>query len=153
MNEGLSENRPSGRSRLICALCGNTKENKVHGVREMFYGTRECFDYVECAACGCLSIATIPRDLGRYYPDDYYSKLPHSGARQPAWKLSLKRQRLNYWLSRPNFLGRLLARGENGPWFIDALRRLSIGPDDRILDVGSGTGGLLIYMAAEGFTN
>ncbi len=138
---------------LICPVCGNNKENKVHDIREMFFGTREYFSYVECVACGCLSIAAKPSDLRRHYPDDYYSQTLHNGARQPTWKRFLKRQRTLYWLGRPNALGRLLARGENSPWATNALRLLSIGLDDRILDVGSGSGDLLINMAAEGFTN
>jgi SAM-dependent methyltransferase len=137
----------------VCPVCGNNKQNKVHVISEMFFGTRERFDYVECVVCGCLSIAAIPAQLGQYYPDDYYSKITQSGARQPTWKRFLKRQRSLYWLGRSNLLGRVLASGKSSPWFTKAAGRLGVGLDDRVLDVGSGSGGLLINMAAEGFTN
>jgi SAM-dependent methyltransferase len=125
----------------------------MHEIREMFFGTRERFKYVECSICGCLSIEKIPTDLSRYYPSNYYSKAGQNGAPQPIWKIYIKRQRTRFWLSGPRILGRVLALGNSSPWFINALRPLGLGLDDRILDVGSGSGELLINMAAQGFTN
>ena len=39
----------------------------------MMFGTRERFAYFECSACGCLQIETVPADMARHYPDNYYS--------------------------------------------------------------------------------
>jgi SAM-dependent methyltransferase len=136
-----------------CRACGNDAHNKVHSVREMLYGTNDYFEYVECRLCGSLSIYSIPEDIGRYYPEDYYSKAMCLGVPLPSWKFLLKRQRAKYWLNSPNLIGRVLARGESAPWFIRCFRRVEAGIDDRILDIGCGSGSLLIDMAAEGFTN
>ena len=56
-----------------CRICGNASDNRAHVAREMMFGTRERFDYVECARCGCLQIRDVPADLSPYYPADYYS--------------------------------------------------------------------------------
>jgi hypothetical protein len=42
----------------------------------MLYATREMFTYILCEGCGCLQIAEIPPDLGRFYPSHYYSFVP-----------------------------------------------------------------------------
>lgn len=45
-------------------------------------GLREAFDYVECAACGCVQIAEFPPDMEKYYAGDYYSmKTPDAVSR------------------------------------------------------------------------
>jgi SAM-dependent methyltransferase len=118
----------------------------------MFFGTKELFTYIECAACGCLFISEIPTDLGRHYPNNYYSKTPRLGMRQPTWKCFLKQQRTLHWLGHHNPLGRVLARGKDGPVFIRMLQPFGIGLADRILDVGCGSGSLLIDLASSGFT-
>ena len=41
--------------------------------REMMYGDKEEFEYFACDHCGCLQIAVVPEDLGKYYKSDYYS--------------------------------------------------------------------------------
>jgi len=49
------------------------------------FGTRELFDYFQCLNCGCLQIETIPADISRHYPPDYYSFqiTPESDSRGP----------------------------------------------------------------------
>jgi SAM-dependent methyltransferase len=38
----------------------------------MLFGTREAFAYLRCRGCGAMRIATVPADLARHYPPDYY---------------------------------------------------------------------------------
>ncbi len=101
-----------------CRICGNREGNRTHQVREMMYGMDERFDYLECSACGCLQIAQVPEDLGRYYPADYwqFQKDRHRFAPDP-WLTRLARhQRAKYWLfHRRNITGRLLASGRLQP--------------------------------------
>lgn len=63
-----------------CRVCGAEGNDKVFHVKEMFFGTREEFEYFECEQCGCVQITEIPSDLGKYYGNEYYSfsvpKLP-----------------------------------------------------------------------------
>lgn len=56
-----------------CRICSNTDSNITYAAREMMFGTREVFEYFKCNECGCLQIANIPDNLGKYYPKDYYS--------------------------------------------------------------------------------
>ena len=46
---------------MICRICGNDKNNKPFEVREMLYGTKEKFDYFQCAECECLQISEYPK--------------------------------------------------------------------------------------------
>jgi len=56
-----------------CRICGDVYGHPTYRAVEMMFGSRESFDYFQCRQCGCLQIAEIPQDLGRHYPEDYYS--------------------------------------------------------------------------------
>lgn len=56
-----------------CNVCGNEDNNSPYVIREMMFGLRHEFTYIQCAKCGCLQIARIPEDMDVYYPDSYYS--------------------------------------------------------------------------------
>jgi SAM-dependent methyltransferase len=45
----------------------------VLAVRENMFGLEEDFDYSVCADCGSLALISVPEDLARYYPTNYYS--------------------------------------------------------------------------------
>ena len=55
-----------------CRICGNSSSNRPHTAREMMFGTRIPYDYVECGECGTLKIVEAP-DPSQQYPADYYS--------------------------------------------------------------------------------
>ena len=159
--------------KMGCRVCGNEGGNRLHRAREMFFGTREPFDYVECAACGTLQIREVP-DLGPHYPEDYYSfrpadatpdssrPLPKRIARRLG-KLARQRaadyycERRNPARARRNLLGRLfdarLPRVVAGfPAYLErAPLDLRINRRAAVLDVGSGAGGALIALAHFGF--
>src|SRR5262245_47713162 len=56
-----------------CKICGRSDGNRIHSIREMMFGTKEPFEYIECGNCGCIQIADIPDDLSRHYPSYYCS--------------------------------------------------------------------------------
>jgi len=139
-----------------CRICGNTGGNRTHTAREMMFGTRDEFRYIECAECGTLQIAEIP-DLAKYYPADYYSLVP---ADEGEVRRSLKRRiasRLiaNYHIKKRGIIGKKLANG--GSWaavlFPEYLKRFpgKLSLDSRILDFGSGSGRTLRILANFGF--
>src|SRR5215212_7226945 len=82
----------------VCRVCGNSSGNRVHRAREMFAGTRDEFDYVECAACGTLQIREVP-DLRPYYSGDYYSRRPPEQAAAAGLKKRLA-QRAGFFIGR-----------------------------------------------------
>jgi hypothetical protein len=55
---------------LRCRICGNSEGNTTIVVREMMFGSRDPFDYLVCAVCGCIQIAEVPKNLSDYYPSD-----------------------------------------------------------------------------------
>lgn len=139
-----------------CRICGNAAGNEMHTAREMMFGTRDEFRYIECAKCGTLQIAEIP-DLAKYYPPEYYSLAP---ADKGEVRRGLKRRiasRLiaNYHIKKRGFIGKKLANG--GSWaallYPEYLKnfpgRLSL--DSRILDHGSGNGRTLQILSNFGF--
>ena len=56
-----------------CIACGEAANYKEYIFKEMMFGTRDSFTYLECSNCGCLQIKQVPDDLSKYYPDNYYS--------------------------------------------------------------------------------
>jgi SAM-dependent methyltransferase len=141
---------------FTCRICGNQQNNRSHRAREMLFGTRDEFEYVECGACGTLQIASVP-DLSKYYPDNYYS-LDRSTV--PEIEKSLKRRAAarfvgRYLLNGRGIVGRLVdqrrpsLRGYFPPSLLDPVLKLTV--DSSILDIGCGSGQLLRTLHAFGF--
>lgn len=136
-----------------CRICNNTQGNPTFTAREMMYGTREEFEYFQCARCGCLQITAFPPDLPKYYPPGYYSHaLPAPRGTHP-FQSYRKRKRAQQWLGESSIMGRLLAHGKSIPAFVEWARNARLHLDDAILDIGSGAGRLLLTMHGAGFTN
>lgn len=133
-----------------CGVCGGLAGNRLHIVREMMFGWKEEFEYLECASCGCLQLVEIPEDLGRYYPSDYYSlastpRLPGSRV-----KRALRLARDRYAVFGCGLLGRLVYNRYPGEGLL-ALARVPVSRQTRILDVGCGSGGYLFSLGVLGF--
>lgn len=131
---------------FTCRICRAEETCAQYTAREMMYGLREPFQYVQCKICGCLQIAEIPADLARHYPADYYSQMPRD---EPAVARGLKGAVVR-WYCRSAALnpGSAWARAlrsslplpadfdEFGHYLVEArLRHAS----ERILDVGCGS--------------
>jgi SAM-dependent methyltransferase len=133
-----------------CRICGNDAGNRTHVAREMMFGWRDEFEYVECGRCGCLQIATVPEDLARYYPEGYYSFAEperHMGRLERV----LRRARACHAVGDANPLGWLVARARGVPDAYRWFRRTGVGFESDILDVGSGSGALLVSLRDDGF--
>lgn len=141
-----------------CRICGNLENNLIHRTREMMFGTRDPFDYLECGACGTLQILNVP-DLSRYYPKDYYSlNTEEIGDAETASKLRLAaRYAGNYLLNRRNRVSRLINRKQTRfhKFFPEYLKEplLDLNFDSKILDFGCGSGKLLQTLHYYGFKN
>jgi 2-polyprenyl-3-methyl-5-hydroxy-6-metoxy-1,4-benzoquinol methylase len=125
---------------MKCKVCGNEKENQTYDAREMMFGHRDVFRYFQCSKCKCLQILDFPRDMSKYYPDNYYSYQPI--VHQKTIKSFLFRLRDNYAVFGNGFIGKLMyAR-----YPFEVLRCLSLIPvkkESSILDIGCGSGALL----------
>ena len=143
---------------FACRICENTENNRVHRLREMMFGMRDKFDYLECGECGTIQIIEIP-DLTRYYPQDYYSLEKNAEiefARKFKRRLAV-RLAGNYFVYKRNHIGKYIA--EKKAWiknqFPAALRDFPLGIDfhSKILDFGCGTGKPLQILYHFGFRN
>ncbi len=146
-----------------CRVCGSAGPHRTITVREMYYGTRELFDYYICKDCETLQIVDVleGEELARHYPRKYYS---YTVAEQPGLFQWMTTQRDRYELNdRRQFVGALVAalppgvrsligtRDASGD-VIKMLGDLNLARDARILDVGCGGGTLLDRLARAGFT-
>jgi SAM-dependent methyltransferase len=128
-----------------CPVCGNSGASVEYIVREQMIGTNEPFPYIQCEGCGARRLVRVPADLSPYYAASY---IPFDSRELSGWRAQLRRFRnAGYFHWNPS-----------GPirWFrpdsvLAALARVGIRPEDRILDVGCGSGIELHRLAELGF--
>ena len=117
----------------------------------MLHGTRDPFDYVECAVCGCVQISPIPADLSPYYPRDYFSFRSHRGLDRNLVRRFIDPRRVRARFGSKDPIG-AMAEAVSRPFdYVDWVRRAGLGPHARVLDVGCGAGKTLLNMALGGF--
>lgn len=114
----------------------------------MMFQLGEAFEYHECGNCGCLQIVEIPPDISRYYPSEYYSLAQNDS---PGVRMRMKRARGRYLRGERSALGWLLTAAFGPPVLPAWAASAGLGPGDRILDVGSGTGKLVMRLHEAGY--
>jgi len=138
---------------LYCVTCDeNIDKNNFYLIKEMMYGFREEFKYYLCDYCGCLHIANIPKDLNRFYPKDYYSY------NKPIVSINkiinyIKNKRASYCIGNKSIIGMFVSIIYGIPDWHHWFKKIDLEFTDKILDVGSGGGDLLLNMNIEGFCN
>lgn len=133
-----------------CIACGNSGSFKEFTVREMMFGMRDQFTYLECSNCGCLQIKQIPENLGKYYPDTYYSFKTNKESYIKVYLTSL-RDKYSYGIK--NLIGKILSTKYPPLSFVPILKLIDAKLHWKILDIGSGSGGKLLTLRRIGFTN
>lgn len=116
----------------------------------MMFGSRDEFEYFECAKCLTIQISEIPSSLQKYYPVDYYSMEALSSNEQNQVLGFLKRQRGKYCTGSVNPVG-LFVNAINRAEYYQWSKQIPLSLNHRILDVGCGTGRLLLKMQSDGF--
>lgn len=133
---------------MTCKICGSSDPGKTHIAREMMLGLRDEFTYLECAECGCLQLIDVPPDMARYYPENYYSY-----AKGNSLGAFVRGQRAAYARNGLNPIGALMSYLYGPDRALESIARLPLAKDASILDVGCGSGGLLLNLRRLGFTN
>lgn len=141
-----------------CRICAATGDFPRFAAREMMYGTRQVFDYVQCTACKTLQIAQVPQAMADFYPQDYYSlqKSPEQGAAHRVTNRVLGLRESSYVLGRRalvRLFEALKPPVESTRLTLDSLRFAGVRRGDRVLDVGCGSGAVLHRLSMAGFRN
>jgi SAM-dependent methyltransferase len=142
---------------FCCRICGNGKENISFSAREMMFGFRDEFEYYQCAECGCLQIAEIPQNIAKYYPQNYYSFNQNRDSLLKSvymeGKQYLENKIAKQSLGQENLIGKIFAKKYDSFTWPEWLKVAQVQQDSAILDVGCGTGDLLLKMQKVGFSN
>ncbi|MFZ1518104.1 MAG: class I SAM-dependent methyltransferase [Ignavibacteriaceae bacterium] len=135
---------------LSCTICDNQFHNNILKVREMYFGTREVFDYLNCSNCSCLQLINPPKDFSIHYPKNYFT---FNQKHENKVKSLLNRFRDKAAMGEKSFLGNILYKKFGEPTYISRLKIVGVNINDSILDVGCGQGILLHKMKESGFEN
>lgn len=139
-----------------CPFCARGEGGDPLDVAEMMFGWDESFTYLTCRDCGTVWLPEIPADMGRYYPESYYSvdtdpqhALGRPGVRQFA---SAVARSVLFGSSRLATTARRGVPMRQFHSFVTVLEGIaaagmSKGKDTRVLDVGCGSG-IMIYALA-----
>jgi 2-polyprenyl-3-methyl-5-hydroxy-6-metoxy-1,4-benzoquinol methylase len=139
-------------SQHFCKVCQHQQEGNVFTVKEMQLGFREEFQYLYCENCGCMQLLNIPEDLSKYYPNTNYYSFSSEGKKLKT--TSFNKIRTGYLLhGRNSILGKLFSSGYTVPEYMDWVKIPGVDFNDKILDVGTGSGQLLLDLYKNGFTN
>ncbi len=137
---------------IACKICGNVKDNQLHSAKERLLNLRHEFQYLECSSCYSLQIVETPANLSDYYPSEYYS------FQKPKFRLGLnpvvsflKKSLLRHYLRKFDPIGAFLSLFLPHPfhWMKPGMVHF----DSSILDVGCGSGRVILSMQRSGFKN
>ncbi len=130
----------------------------------MLFGFRDRFEYFQCSLCGCLQIRDCPQNIGKYYPSNYYSfARPQDAATPQAGGVRgiVRGIRDRYAILARGTVGRLLYACWPYPELRDSTaarfpgegaKEIGLTRRSRILDIGSGSGALLLELRSAGFS-
>ena len=130
---------------MKCAICGNNDDNRPFSIKEMMFGYKTDFSYFECSSCGCLQLIDVPDDLGKYYSSDYYSF-----KKDNFLKKFLKKKWIEYLIFKNSYIGKFVSTKFQKTFF-DEISKFNITKKTRVLDVGSGSGDLIVALNGMGF--
>ncbi len=117
----------------------------------MAFGTREPFTYVECASCGCVQIGEVPENLGDYYPSGYFAYRDYRRLAKSRFRALVDRRRYAHATGNFNLIGWLANRVSNPLPYVEWVRAAGTDRSARVLDIGCGSGKLLVRMKLAGF--
>ena len=99
----------------VCRLCGGALRPAFTTTDRNRALSDVPFDYLRCARCGTYSLASVPEDLGLYYPPEYYGPADRAALEQVA---ASPAEQAKLDLIRPHVAGgRLVEIGPGGGQF------------------------------------
>ncbi len=135
---------------MICRICGHQNNNqKLYYVNDKMFQENESFEYFECTHCDALQISSVPEDMSRFYPENYYSLKSKLSFGQ---KLLFRLRDLIFYYNFPVFLVRKL-KIKMSNLSLEAFLKLKPEKNVIVLDVGCGEGKFLTSIYNLGFKN
>lgn len=130
----------------LCRICGGEFGRELN-VREMMFGTRETFRYLQCRDCECLQIEAVPQDIYRFYGKNYYS---YDATRHKKWKRRRRGTRRRVVMTGPWLVMALMGLISSPDPVFRIYREMAIRLDFKLLDVGAGSGGHVLELRDAG---
>jgi len=135
---------------MKCKICQNEDGNISFKLKEMMYGIRDKFDYFQCAACDCIQIVSPPNNMNKYYPGDYYSYSARKIVKRSG--LFQRLQCRSIIRGNKSLIGKIITYKYKPPEYYQTLKNLKLfSLTSPVLDVGSGSGDLLINFYKAGY--
>lgn len=135
---------------MKCRICQNETGNTSIEMEDMMYGSRETFEYFQCSACGCIQIGSVPDDMGRHYPGNYYSYLVNTELKKEGFFKRLQCRSIIG--ANRSWIAKLTTIKYKPPEWWELLKELKLYDlSSPVLDVGSGSGDLLKKFYSVGY--
>lgn len=137
-------------NKMTCKVCGTDAQFNIHVIKEMMFGFRDEFNYLECLHCGCFQIEHIPSNMEKYYPANYYSFQSENKKeiKLNYFKTLQFNQISGYKKTLPGAIVSYKYSSEIYHWF----KFLQVSKkESNILDIGCGQGELLKDLFVVGF--
>ncbi len=135
---------------MKCKICDTNDSFNIHVIKEMMFGFKDEFNYLECLHCGCFQIENIPSNMEKYYPANYYSFQSEQKKKTKLnyFKTLQFNQISGYKKSLPGAIVSYKYTSEIYHWF----KFLHVNKKEaNILDIGCGQGELLKDLFTVGF--
>ncbi|PID62378.1 MAG: hypothetical protein CR986_01720 [Ignavibacteriae bacterium] len=141
-------------NKFTCRICKNNKNNISFFIKEMLFGTKEKFEYVECANCKCIQIKEIPENLNVFYPENYASFISSFSLKDNFVKSFFKKKMTkDYLQGRKSLISSYLLKKYGLSFLVEEIKPININFNSKILDIGSGKGQLIVSLSKYGFNN
>ncbi len=105
------------------------------------------------SVCGCLQAVELQIDSARYYPENYYSYAAAQTDSSWGWRATLRKARVAAALGHGTWLSKLVIAWRGAIQLPSWLTAIKPAFNASIIDIGSGSGALLMQLRDWGFTN
>lgn len=134
---------------MECKICDSKNTRVMYiATNRMYKDDSGKFTYYVCTDCGCLQLRNLPKNIGEYYPSNYYSYRRQRGPE--GFKKYVINKRDAFAIGLGSFLGGMIYYFKPN-MALRSLSRVRLKSTDTILDVGSGSGRLLSKIFNLGF--